>query len=144
MNRLAHEPSLYLRQHANNPVDWHPWGEEAWTRARAEDKPVLVSIGYSACHWCHVMAHECFEDAYIADLMNRHFICVKVDREAVSYTHLDVYKRQAYEPPGEADGGRRRRSWKLEAGSWKFSNGRGWRNDGSISAFQLLLLNFLR
>jgi len=81
MNRLANEPSLYLRQHANNPVDWQPWGDEAWARARAEDKPVLVSIGYSACHWCHVMAHQCFEDAYIADLMNRHFICVKVDRE---------------------------------------------------------------
>jgi uncharacterized protein len=81
MNRLAKEPSLYLRQHGDNPVDWHPWGEEAWAKARAQDKPVLVSIGYSACHWCHVMAHECFEDAYIADLMNRHFICVKVDRE---------------------------------------------------------------
>jgi hypothetical protein len=81
MNRLAKEPSLYLRQHANNPVDWHPWGAEAFAKARAEDKPVLVSIGYSACHWCHVMAHESFEDAYIADLMNRHFVCVKVDRE---------------------------------------------------------------
>ncbi len=81
MNRLANEPSLYLRQHAENPVDWHPWGEEAWAKARAEDKPVLVSIGYSACHWCHVMAHESFEDGYIADLMNRHFVCVKVDRE---------------------------------------------------------------
>ena len=81
MNRLAAEPSLYLRQHAANPVDWYPWGEEAFARAKAEDKPVLVSIGYSACHWCHVMAHECFEDEYIADLMNRHFICIKVDRE---------------------------------------------------------------
>jgi len=81
MNHLANEPSLYLRQHAANPVDWFPWGDEAWAKARAEDKPVLVSIGYSACHWCHVMAHECFEDEYIADLMNRHFICIKVDRE---------------------------------------------------------------
>jgi hypothetical protein len=81
MNRLAQEPSLYLRQHAANPVDWFPWGDEAWARARAEDKPVLISIGYSACHWCHVMAHECFENDYIADLMNRHFVCVKVDRE---------------------------------------------------------------
>lgn len=81
MNRLAHEPSLYLRQHKDNPVDWHPWGAEAWAKAKAEDKPVLVSIGYSACHWCHVMAHECFEDAYIADLMNKHFVCIKVDRE---------------------------------------------------------------
>ncbi len=81
MNRLAHEQSLYLRQHAENPVDWYPWGDEAWARARVENKPVLVSVGYSACHWCHVMAHQCFEDAYIADLMNRHFICIKVDRE---------------------------------------------------------------
>jgi len=81
MNRLSREPSLYLRQHAENPVDWFPWGEEAWAKARAEDKPVLISIGYSACHWCHVMAHECFEDDYIADLMNRHFVCIKVDRE---------------------------------------------------------------
>jgi uncharacterized protein YyaL (SSP411 family) len=81
MNRLASEPSLYLRQHAHNPVHWQPWGDAAWAQALAEDKPVLISIGYSACHWCHVMAHECFEDEYIADLMNRHFVCVKVDRE---------------------------------------------------------------
>ncbi len=80
-NRLSEEKSLYLRQHARNPVRWYPWGEAAFEAARAEDKPVLVSIGYSACHWCHVMAHESFENAYIADLMNQHFICVKVDRE---------------------------------------------------------------
>ncbi len=80
-NRLAHEDSLYLKQHADNPVDWYPWGEEAFARARSEDKPILVSVGYSACHWCHVMAHESFEDAYIAKLMNTHFVCVKVDRE---------------------------------------------------------------
>jgi uncharacterized protein YyaL (SSP411 family) len=80
-NRLAHENSLYLRQHADNPVDWYPWGEEALAAAEAAQKPLLVSIGYSACHWCHVMAHECFEDDYIAGLMNKHFICVKVDRE---------------------------------------------------------------
>ncbi len=80
-NRLVHENSLYLRQHAENPVDWWPWCAEAFERARVEDKPVLVSIGYSSCHWCHVMAHESFEDGYIADLMNRHFVCVKVDRE---------------------------------------------------------------
>ena len=81
MNRLASEPSLYLRQHAQNPVHWQPWGDDVWARALAEDKPVLISIGYSACHWCHVMAHESFEDDYIADLMNRQFVCVKVDRE---------------------------------------------------------------
>jgi uncharacterized protein YyaL (SSP411 family) len=80
-NRLAHENSLYLKQHAENPVDWYPWGEEAFAQAHAENKPVLISIGYSSCHWCHVMAHESFEDAYIAKLMNTHFICIKVDRE---------------------------------------------------------------
>jgi uncharacterized protein YyaL (SSP411 family) len=80
-NRLAHENSPYLLQHANNPVDWYPWGEEALTRARAEDKPIFLSIGYAACHWCHVMEHESFEDEAIAALMNANFICIKVDRE---------------------------------------------------------------
>ena len=80
-NRLSNENSLYLRQHASNPVDWYPWGDEALQAAQQANKPLLVSVGYSACHWCHVMAHECFEDAYIADLMNKHFVCVKVDRE---------------------------------------------------------------
>jgi uncharacterized protein YyaL (SSP411 family) len=80
-NRLAQETSPYLLQHADNPVDWHPWGEEALTLARSEDKPILLSIGYSSCHWCHVMAHESFEDAEVAALMNRHFINIKVDRE---------------------------------------------------------------
>ncbi len=81
MNRLAHEPSPYLRQHAQNPVDWYPWGPEALERARREDKPLLLSVGYSACHWCHVMAHESFEDPAVAAAMNEHFINVKVDRE---------------------------------------------------------------
>ena len=80
-NRLAHSTSPYLLQHAYNPVDWYPWGEEALSRARAEDKPILLSIGYSACHWCHVMAHESFEDEAVAERMNRDFVCVKVDRE---------------------------------------------------------------
>src|SRR5688572_28099936 len=80
-NRLAQETSPYLLQHADNPVDWYPWGEEALERARREDKPILLSIGYSACHWCHVMAHECFEDERIAELMNAGFVCIKVDRE---------------------------------------------------------------
>ena len=80
-NRLAHEASPYLRQHAENPVDWYPWGEEALRAAREQDKPILLSIGYAACHWCHVMAHESFEDPDTADLMNRHFINIKVDRE---------------------------------------------------------------
>jgi uncharacterized protein YyaL (SSP411 family) len=80
-NRLARETSAYLRQHMHNPVDWHPWGEEAFERARAEDKPVMVSIGYSACHWCHVMERESFENPETAALMNRLFVNVKVDRE---------------------------------------------------------------
>ena len=81
MNRLAEETSPYLRQHRDNPVDWYPWGEEAFARARDEDKPLLLSVGYSACHWCHVMAHESFEDADVAAVMNDLFVCVKVDRE---------------------------------------------------------------
>jgi uncharacterized protein len=80
-NRLAGETSPYLLQHAWNPVDWYPWGPDALERAGAEDKPILLSIGYAACHWCHVMAHESFEDAETAALMNQHFVCVKVDRE---------------------------------------------------------------
>ncbi|HWO73352.1 MAG TPA: thioredoxin domain-containing protein [Dehalococcoidia bacterium] len=80
-NRLANETSPYLLQHKDNPVDWYPWGEEAFERARREDKPILLSVGYSACHWCHVMAHESFEDESIAALMNRDFVNVKVDRE---------------------------------------------------------------
>ncbi|MGQ0722621.1 MAG: thioredoxin domain-containing protein [Candidatus Eiseniibacteriota bacterium] len=80
-NRLARETSPYLLQHADNPVDWYPWGAEALARARAEDKPILVSIGYSSCHWCHVMEHECFESEEIARIMNELFVCVKVDRE---------------------------------------------------------------
>jgi uncharacterized protein len=81
VNRLAGETSPYLRQHADNPVDWYPWGDEAFEKARAEDKPVLLSVGYSSCHWCHVMAHESFEDPDVAAVMNRLVVSVKVDRE---------------------------------------------------------------
>ncbi|MDP8955378.1 MAG: thioredoxin domain-containing protein [Actinomycetota bacterium] len=81
MNRLQDETSPYLLQHADNPVDWHPWGPQALERAKNEDKPILLSIGYAACHWCHVMEHESFEDEETAALMNEHFVCVKVDRE---------------------------------------------------------------
>jgi uncharacterized protein len=81
VNRLAQETSPYLLQHADNPVDWYPWGEEALERARVEDKPILLSIGYAACHWCHVMEHESFEDDDTAELMNERFVNVKVDRE---------------------------------------------------------------
>jgi uncharacterized protein YyaL (SSP411 family) len=80
-NRLIDETSPYLLQHAHNPVDWYPWGPEALERARTEDKPILLSIGYSACHWCHVMEHESFENSEIARLMNDNFVCIKVDRE---------------------------------------------------------------
>ena len=81
LNRLGPERSAYLRQHQHNPVDWYPWGDEALERARQEDRPILVSIGYSACHWCHVMERESFENPEIAALMNEAFVCIKVDRE---------------------------------------------------------------
>lgn len=81
MNHLKFEKSPYLLQHVNNPVDWYPWGQAAFDKAKSEDKPVFLSIGYSTCHWCHVMAHESFEDAEVAEVLNRDFICVKVDRE---------------------------------------------------------------
>lgn len=81
MNRLANETSPYLKQHADNPVDWYPWGNEAFERAKAEDKPIVLSVGYSACHWCHVMAHESFEDEPTAKIMNDLFVSIKVDRE---------------------------------------------------------------
>jgi len=80
-NKLINETSPYLLQHAHNPVDWYPWGQEALERSRAEDKPILLSIGYSACHWCHVMEHESFENEAIAQIMNDNFVCIKVDRE---------------------------------------------------------------
>ena len=80
-NRLRQEKSPYLLQHGDNPVDWYPWCQEAFRRARQEDKPVFLSIGYSTCHWCHVMARESFEDGKVVELLNRHFVSVKVDRE---------------------------------------------------------------
>ncbi len=80
-NKLIHETSPYLLQHAQNPVEWYPWGKEALSKAQSENKVILVSIGYSACHWCHVMEHESFEDDQVAEIMNRHFVCIKIDRE---------------------------------------------------------------
>ena len=80
-NRLAKERSPYLRQHQYNPVDWYPWGEEAFAKAKAEDKPIFLSVGYAACHWCHVMEHESFEDEATATILNDAFVCVKLDRE---------------------------------------------------------------
>src|ERR671924_633117 len=91
-NRLAHETSPYLLQHAYNPVDWYPWGDEALQKAKDEDKPIFLSIGYSACHWCHVMAHESFEDDQVAKIMNENFINIKVDREERPDLD-DIYQR---------------------------------------------------
>jgi len=92
-NRLINEQSPYLLQHAHNPVNWYPWGDEAFDKARAEHKPVIVSIGYAACHWCHVMEHESFEDEAVAAFMNEHFVCIKVDREEhpdVDHMYMDA------------------------------------------------------
>jgi hypothetical protein len=86
INRLILEDSPYLLQHAHNPVDWYPWSDQAFERAKQENKPIFLSIGYSTCHWCHVMERESFEDPAIAAILNRHFIAIKVDRES----HPDV------------------------------------------------------
>jgi uncharacterized protein YyaL (SSP411 family) len=102
-NRLAQETSPYLRQHAANPVDWYPWGPEALERARREDKPILLSIGYSACHWCHVMAHESFEDPAVAGVMNRLFVNIKVDRE--ERPDLDQIYQTAHQMLAQRAGG---------------------------------------
>jgi uncharacterized protein len=102
-NRLAQETSPYLQQHAENPVDWYPWGPEALERARREDKPILLSVGYSACHWCHVMAHESFEDPEVAGVMNRLFINVKVDRE--ERPDLDQIYQSAHQMLSQRTGG---------------------------------------
>ena len=89
-NHLKHQTSPYLLQHAENPVDWYPWSEEAFSKARTEDKPIFLSIGYSTCHWCHVMAHESFEDLEIADILNKYYVSVKVDKEEFSGPLYDV------------------------------------------------------
>src|SRR2546425_11743178 len=102
-NRLAQETSPYLQQHAGNPVDWHAWGEEALKRAGEEEKPILLSVGYSACHWCHVMAHESFEDPAVAEVMNRLFVNVKVDRE--ERPDLDQIYQLAHQMLAQRPGG---------------------------------------
>src|SRR4051812_28463613 len=106
-NRLAAESSPYLRQHADNPVDWWPWGAEAFAEAKRRDVPIFVSIGYAACHWCHVMAHESFEDAATAKLMNAQFVNVKVDRE--ERPDVDAIYMNAIMVQGEGGG------WPLSA-----------------------------
>ena len=102
-NRLADQTSPYLQQHADNPVDWYPWGEEALARARDENKPILLSVGYSACHWCHVMAHESFEDPAVAEVMNRLFVNIKVDRE--ERPDLDQIYQLAHQMLAQRTGG---------------------------------------
>ena len=102
MNRLAEETSPYLLQHKDNPVHWQPWGADTLARAKAEDKPIMLSIGYAACHWCHVMAHESFEDVDIARVMNELFINIKVDRE--ERPDLDAIYQSALAIMGEQGG----------------------------------------
>lgn len=103
MNRLQHETSPYLLQHADNPVDWYPWGDEAFEKAKAEDKPILLSVGYSACHWCHVMAHESFEHEPTAQMMNELYINIKVDRE--ERPDVDDIYMQAVQAMSRGQGG---------------------------------------
>jgi hypothetical protein len=132
-NRLANETSPYLLQHAANPVDWYPWSEEALEKAKAEDKPIFLSIGYSACHWCHVMAHESFEDADTAATMNAHFVNVKVDREERPTLPLDM-------KPGSAETGRdalRRHCTRNPSRGLWIQDGHRWgvqREDGMVSS----------
>ena len=101
-NLLGQETSPYLLQHKDNPVHWQPWGPDALAQARAENKPILLSVGYAACHWCHVMAHESFEAPAIAEVMNRHFINIKVDRE--ERPDLDNIYQHALSMMGEHGG----------------------------------------
>src|SRR5919197_621940 len=101
-NRLAGETSPYLRQHQDNPVDWYPWGDEAFAEARRRDVPILLSVGYAACHWCHVMAHESFESPDVAALMNELFVNIKVDRE--ERPDVDAIYMQALHLLGEHGG----------------------------------------
>ncbi|MEO1163885.1 MAG: thioredoxin domain-containing protein, partial [Chloroflexota bacterium] len=103
MNYLQNETSPYLLQHADNPVDWYPWGEEAFAKAQTEDKPILLSVGYSACHWCHVMAHESFEHEPTAKIMNEWFVNVKVDRE--ERPDVDDIYMQAVQAMNRGQGG---------------------------------------
>jgi len=103
MNRLAYETSPYLLQHADNPVDWYPWGEEAFARARRENKPIFLSIGYSTCYWCHVMEKESFEDPEVAAILNRYFVAVKVDRE--ERPEIDAVYMRAYQRMSGGAGG---------------------------------------
>ncbi len=108
-NRLTAEHSPYLLQHKDNPVDWYPWGDAAFEKARREDKPIFLSVGYSTCHWCHVMEHESFEDAGVAAMLNEYFVSIKVDRE--ERPDVDrVYMAFVQVTTGQGGCGRGRRS----------------------------------
>jgi len=102
-NRLANEDSPYLQQHKNNPIDWYPWCEEAFIKAQKEQKSIFISIGYSSCHWCHVMEAEVFENTKIADFVNDHFVCIKVDRE--ERPDIDKYYQEVYQLLNRKSGG---------------------------------------
>ncbi|MDQ7083756.1 MAG: thioredoxin domain-containing protein [Sulfurovum sp.] len=102
-NHLQDEYSPYLQQHANNPVHWYPWGEEAFSKARQENKAIFLSIGYSSCHWCHVMEEESFEDEATAEILNQHFIAIKVDRE--ERPDIDKHFQEVYQLMNQRAGG---------------------------------------
>ena len=105
-NHLKNENSPYLQQHADNPVDWYPWGEKAFEKARKENKAIFLSIGYSSCHWCHVMEHESFQDEKTAKILNKHFVAIKVDREErpdIDKHFQDVYQLMNGRPGGWAN-----------------------------------------
>ena len=102
-NLLKDETSPYLLQHKDNPVNWYPWGDKAFIKAKKENKLIFLSIGYSTCHWCHVMAHESFEDNEIAKILNKNFISIKVDKE--QYPHIDRYYQQIYQIMNRRGGG---------------------------------------
>jgi len=102
-NHLINEPSVYLQQHAHNPLDWYPWGEEALNKALAEDKPIFLSIGYSSCHWCHVMEHEVFEHIDVAEFMNEHFVCIVSDTQPRAVSRRDLFPQGSFHAAGETD-----------------------------------------
>ena len=102
-NHLSSSTSPYLLQHKDNPVDWYPWGDEAFDKAKKENKLIFLSIGYSTCHWCHVMAEESFEDKNIANILNKYFVSIKVDKE--QYPHIDNYYQNIYRTMNNRSGG---------------------------------------
>jgi uncharacterized protein YyaL (SSP411 family) len=125
-NHLAQESSPYLLQHAYNPVDWHPWGEAALEKARRENKLLIISVGYAACHWCHVMEHESFEDDAVAAVQNAHFVSIKVDREErpdIDQIYMDAVQLMTDGPSGAAPISRRRSGSTSWSSSPSFGSG---------------------